>query len=74
MTSSASATLHQGRNQDWAMLSDREGAGCAGKRSREGDSKGDGKAGPSKEPRTGFQACFLICSVLHPVNELQCGV
>ena len=29
----------------------------------------DGEAGPSKKPRTGVQACFLICAVLHPVDQ-----
>ena len=42
---------------------------CAGKRSREAGSVEDGEAGPSKKPRTGVQACFLFCSVLHPVDE-----
>ena len=42
---------------------------CAGKWSHEAGSVEDGKAGPSKKPRTGVQACFLFCSVLHPVDE-----
>ncbi len=70
MKSSAFATLHHGRDQDWAMLSDCEGAGCAGKRSHEAGSEGDGEAGPSKKPRAGFQACFLSCSTLHSGHEV----
>ena len=46
-----------------------EGSGYTGKRRRENSDEGDDEAGPSKKPRTGVQACFLFCSVLHPVDE-----